>query len=68
MEEKTLATELLAEVKAQSRRWFVISIIEAIMIFIMIIFIVTTPVVEDEIYTQEANGNDNASISQSIGE
>ena len=32
MENETLATELLRELKAQSKRWFVISVIELILI------------------------------------
>ena len=32
MENETLATELLRELKAQSKRWFIISVIELILI------------------------------------
>ncbi len=66
MEDKTLATELIAELKAHSRRWFAIAIIEAIIIFVIVIMLVNTPVAD--VYTQEADANDNGSISQSIGE
>lgn len=66
MEDKTLATELLAELKAHGRRWFAIAIVEAVIIFAMAIFIVTTPVSEE--YIQDANSDNNSAIMQSIGE
>ena len=32
MEERTLATEMLHELKAQSKRWFIIAIIELVLL------------------------------------
>lgn len=36
MEEKTLATELLHEVKASAKRWFVIAIVELLIITLLV--------------------------------
>lgn len=34
MEERTLATEMLHELKAQSKRWFIIAIVELVIIIV----------------------------------
>ena len=70
MEEK-LATEIIREVKAHGKRWFVIAIIELFIIFSMSIAIVNflnQPTEETITYTQDADSSDNSSINQRIGE
>ena len=52
MEEKTLATELLHELKASSKRWFIIAVIELVIIVTIIgafLWYISLPVDE---YTQ----------------
>ena len=67
MEEK-LATELLHEIKAQSKRWFITSIITTVLWFLTIgvfIWYATLPVEEYSIsYDQSA---ENSSQNQIIG-
>lgn len=57
-ENKTLATELLHEVKASAKRWFIIAIVELIAILLMVagfLWYITLPVEEyTETIEQEA--------------
>lgn len=57
---ETLATEIIKEVRAHGRRWFIISIIELIIIALMAAFFYwysTTPISEDSVEIQNENGN-----------
>lgn len=68
MEEKTLATELLHEIKATSRRWFLAFIIMAIVEVATIVgflLYISLPV-EEEFYTVTQD-SDNASRNFVIG-
>ncbi len=76
MEEKTLATEMLHELKTNMKRWFIIAIVELILLVgsnvAWLIYnsqfeeITTEETTE---YSQEANTNgDNSPIEQTIGE
>ena len=72
---ETLAMEMLRELKANAKRWFVISIIElVVLVFTIGIFIVylNTPeeeVVEETSYSQDADTEgDYSPINQTIGE
>ena len=74
-EEESLATEMLRELKANSKRWFIISIVELVLLlFTIILFIayLNTPVedtTETTNYTQEADTQgQSSSINQHIGE
>lgn len=72
-EEESLATEMLRELKANSKRWFIISIVELVLLlFTIILFIayLNTPVEDTETtYTQSADTQGQSSpISQNIGE
>ena len=74
-ENMSLATEMLKELKENSKRWFKIALIELIIIIsIVIIFIAYLNTPEEEItkttsYTQDAEtGGENSSITQQIGE
>lgn len=62
MENQTLATELLKELSLTARRWFIIAVIELIIILSMaggFIWYLSLPV-EDEVVTLEsADGNAN---------
>ena len=73
MKEETLATEMLKELKINAKRWFIIAIIELIIILsgaTMFVLYLNTPTIEDEIsYTQDADTEgENSPINQSIGE
>ena len=69
MEERSLALEMLKEVKAQSKRWFVIAIIELVIIIATntgwLIYESTFETVTEE-QTQEAYYNDNSTVTQNI--
>lgn len=70
---ETLATEMLRELKTNSKRWFVISIIELFIILSiagLFIIYLNTPTEEEVItYTQEADTEgDSSPINQNIGE
>ena len=74
-EEESLATEMLRELKANSKRWFIISIVELVLLlFTITLFIayLNTPAedtTETTNYTQEADTQGESSpISQNIGE
>ena len=73
MEEKNLATEMLHELKAQSKRWFIIAIIELIIIIAttgIFVWYINQPIEEVETTTtQDADTEgDNSPINQHIGE
>lgn len=70
MENQTLATELLHEVKLSARRWFILSMIELLVIAILLIFLFVIPVetyTETE-YQQEVNDIEGSDITQNIGD
>lgn len=74
-EDEPLATEMLAEIKENSRRWFRVAVIElGIIMLIIAMFIgyLNTPVEEETetiTYSQDANTEgDNSSINQNMGE
>ena len=73
MEEKNLATEMLHELKAQSKRWFIIAVIELIIIIAttgIFVWYINQPIEEIETTTtQDADTEgDNSPINQHIGE
>lgn len=72
MEEHTLAYEMLGEIKRSSKRWFIISIIELVIIVSMVVgfFVyesqfeyVTSTTTEQ---SQEALSTDSSNINQAI--
>ena len=70
MENQTLATELLHEVKLSARRWFILSMVELLVIAILLIFLFVIPVetyTETE-YQQEVNDIEGSDITQNIGD
>ena len=74
MKEDTLATEMLKELKAQSKRWFIIAMVELVIIlFSAILFVayLNTPTEEKEetSYSQNADTEgENSPINQQIKE
>lgn len=59
-ENTTLATELLREVKAQSKRWFITALVElGIIIIIVIAFIWYNSLPAEDISIDNDNGNAN---------
>lgn len=71
MENETLATEMLREIKATSRRWFIAFIVTLCLWFVTIIGFVlylyyTTPVEETQ-YTQSVDDIDESDVRQVIG-
>lgn len=70
MEEKSLAMEMLEELKRSNKRWFIISIVELLIIVSMVIgFLIYESQYDytDEIYTQAVEDIDNSSnVSQNI--
>lgn len=68
----TLATEMLRELKANSKRWFIIAIIELLIIIgITGIFVwyINQPIEEVITYEQDADTEgENSPINQYIGE
>ena len=74
MKEDTLATEMMKELKAQSKRWFIIAIVELVIIlFSAILFVayLNTPTEEKEeiSYSQDADTEgENSPINQQIKE
>lgn len=68
MDKETLATEMLREIKATSKRWFIAFIITLCLWFITIIgfiWYITLPV-EDTTYTQTVDDIDESEITQNI--
>ena len=73
MEERSLALEMLKEVKAQSKRWFIIAIIELVIIIAttgIFVWYINQPIEETiTTTTQDADTEgDNSPINQHIGE
>ena len=71
----TLATEMLAELKNNSKRWFIIAIIELVVIISitgMFVWYINQPIeetTETTEYTQDADtSGENSPITQTIGE
>ena len=71
----TLATEMMQELKRNSKRWFIVSIIELIVIiaittmFVWYLYIPEEEIDETTTYEQEANTQgDYSTITQQIGE
>lgn len=67
----SLATEMLKELKSNTRRWFIAFVIVLVLWFMTIgLFIayINQPVEETITYTQDADSSDNSSINQRIGE
>lgn len=71
MEDMNLASELLHEVKASARRWFIIALIELGLILSMaagFVWYVTLPVEETLTeYSQEMDDVENSTATQMIG-
>ena len=69
MEKETLALEMLRELKSQSKRWFIIAIIELFIIIATntgwLIYEGSFETITEE-QTQEAYYNDNSTVIQSI--
>ena len=66
-----LATEMLKELKSNTRRWFIAFVIVLVLWFMTIgLFIayINQPVEETITYTQDADSQDNSSINQRIGD
>lgn len=69
MEEKTLATELLHEVKASAKRWFIafcIMVILEVLTIVGFMWYISLPV-EEVSYTQEMDDIDGDNVRQIIG-
>lgn len=70
MEKESLAMEMLKELKHQSKRWFIIAIIELILIIATntgwLIYESNFDTITEEEQTQEAYYNDNSNITQNI--
>lgn len=69
MEKDSLALEMLKELKHQSKRWFIIAIIELIIIIATntgwLIYEAQFETITEE-QTQEAYYNDNSNVTQNI--
>lgn len=69
MEKDTLALEMMKELKAHSKRWFIVAIIELVIIIATntgwLIYESTFETVTEE-QTQEAYYNDNSTVTQNI--
>ena len=69
MEKESLAMEMLKELKHQSKRWFIIAIIELIIIIATntgwLIYEAQFETITEE-QTQEAYYNDNSNVTQNI--
>ena len=62
METQTLATELLHELKASAKRWFIIAVIELFIILAMaggFVWYLSLPI-DEEVLTVEGDDNGNA--------
>ena len=60
IENTTLATELLREVKSQSKRWFITAVVELVIIVIItlaFLWYISLPVDETLIQTDDGNAN-----------
>ena len=70
MEQETLATELLKQVKSNARRWFIIAMVELGIIAILVVFLFVIPIethTEME-YEQEVEDIEDSDITQIIGD
>lgn len=70
MEQETLATELLRQLKSNARRWFIIAMVELGIIAILVAFLFIIPVetyTETE-YSQEVEDIEDSDITQHIGD
>ena len=70
MEEKTLATELLHEVKASAKRWFIafcIMVILEVLTIVGFMWYISLPI-EEVTYTQEMEDIEGVDVRQIIGE
>lgn len=69
---ETLATELIKELRASSKRWFIAFIVVLVLWFATIgifVWYLNQPIEETETtYTQEADSEDSSTIRQVIGE
>ena len=65
MEEKSLAAEMLQELKASNKRWFIIAIVELIIIVSMVIGYF---VYESQYQYVDDSELDNSTINQNLGE
>lgn len=71
MEERSLALEMLKEVKAQSKRWFIIAIIELIIIIItnagwLIYNSQFEEITTDEQVIEDIDNSNNSTYTQTI--
>lgn len=65
---ETLATEMLKELKASAKRWFIIALVELVVIFSLIFIILVVPESETTATTQEVDDVQNIdTFTQSIG-
>ena len=64
-DEHSLAWELLRELKSSAKRWFIISMIELVIIFILVggvVWYLSLPIEENNSVTQESEGDSNTMI------
>lgn len=72
MEKDTLATEMLKELKAQSKRWFIIAIIELVIIIAttgIFVWYINQPIEEittDEQVIEDIDNSNNSTYTQTI--
>ena len=69
MNQDTLATELLHEIKASARRWFIVAMVEliAIVVLIILLFVMPVEVAEEVSYSQEVDDIETSDVVQRIG-
>lgn len=69
MYQDTLATELLHEIKASARRWFIVAMVEliAIVVLIILLFVMPVEVTEEVSYSQEVEDIETSDVVQRIG-
>ena len=70
MNQDTLATELLHEVKASAKRWFIIAMVElvAIVVLIILLFVMPSQITEETSYEQDVEDVDTSDVVQRIGD
>lgn len=71
MENETLATELLHMLKTSAKRWFIISMVELIIIALLLIFLFVIPVetyTETEYQQEITDINEGNIINQTMGD
>lgn len=67
----SLATEMLKELKSNSKRWFIAFVVTLTLWFMTIgifVWYINQTVEETVTYTQDADSSGNSSINQRIGE